>query len=176
MRRAALVFTISWLSACGVDDSAAPPAESLGEVQLTIGKGLESFAPLAEGGAMEVYLGPQGGHMVYVGYRVRGLDPGDASDPNAPGNPVTTVRARVGDTVVAVVKRRVGFPEVAEGEYEVVGTILVFKGSVAPETYLDTDVRLEVSVRDGAGRVAEATITVSTWFAGEDDVDPTAAE
>ncbi len=167
--RSLVVVLAGLLCGCGSADTADTALS--GEAQLFIGTGLDTHTPLSDGDTLDVWLGPQGGHMLYACYHVSGIEPGDASDPNDPGNPKTTVRAYVGDKLVGVVNRRIGLAPVSPGVYGAVGTILVFKSSVPETTYLEKTVRLEIRVTDASGMVAESAVQVETEFAGEDDVE-----
>jgi hypothetical protein len=62
-------------AACG-DDSAPPsPASDAGSGTLEIGKGELEFAPLADGETLPYVAGAQGGHHVYISFRMRDLQP-----------------------------------------------------------------------------------------------------
>lgn len=165
------VIALLAMAALGCGAELAIPVEDLGELELRLGKGLYSHVQVHAGDDIEVYLGPQGGHMLYACFVVTGVEPGDPSDPNDPNNPKATFRLFVGDQVVGVVNRRFGLVETAPGRYASPGTIVVFTGSVPPEQYLDRSLELAVRVVDAAGRTVEASVELSTFYAGEDDVD-----
>jgi hypothetical protein len=65
--------------ACGAGEDGAAPDAAPAEVE--IGSSVDGFQPLADGGPLLLYRGPQGGYHVYLGVRVRGMVPG------APGEP-----------------------------------------------------------------------------------------
>ncbi|MBI4509757.1 MAG: hypothetical protein HY698_08965 [Deltaproteobacteria bacterium] len=46
-----------------------------GEVE--VGTGATSFEPVSDGDTVFLYRGPQGGYMIYLGVRAKGLDPSD---------------------------------------------------------------------------------------------------
>jgi hypothetical protein len=46
---------------------------------MELGTGLRSFRPVADGDTVYLYRGPQGGYMIYLSVRVRGLDPDDVT-------------------------------------------------------------------------------------------------
>jgi hypothetical protein len=43
-------------------------------VEVELGQGIVAFAPLEDGDEVELVQGPQGGHHIWTGLRVRGLD------------------------------------------------------------------------------------------------------
>lgn len=66
----------------GCEDPAPGPAADAGGAgagaelgQVELGKGEQVYAPLARDEALPYAAGTQGGHHVYVGFRMRGLDP-----------------------------------------------------------------------------------------------------
>lgn len=72
------------------------------EPTLELGKGVTEYLPMeAEGGALEVILGPQGGYHVEIGFEATFLDAGDdwtvamtgtAEDATAASTPFVTMR------------------------------------------------------------------------------------
>jgi hypothetical protein len=72
---AALVALAALVAAgCGPSPSAAPGPVPIPATPATLavelGTGMDTFTPLADGGAVNVVTGPQGGHHVWVGVRV----------------------------------------------------------------------------------------------------------
>lgn len=47
--------------------------------ELEVGTGAVSFVPVTDGDTVALYRGPQGGYMLYLGVRARGIDPTDAT-------------------------------------------------------------------------------------------------
>ncbi len=76
---------------------------------LEIGAGEEDYERLEEGGPVPLVIGPQGSFMLFFGLRTDTLEPGDADDPLASGNPLVEMRATLGGRLVAQLQQRVGF-------------------------------------------------------------------
>lgn len=172
MSRALVIGTLGLLLACAAED--APTEDGFipdGPPEVWPGQGLETYAALSDGDALSVYLGPQGGYMVYVSYRASGIRPGDPSDPSDPTNPRAMVRL-LGDDgqLLGAVTRRIGLETLPGGLAEGIGTIVVFNPSLAPELYLNQAVSMELTITDNDGRVASATRSTTAVFSGEDDV------
>ncbi len=127
---------------------------------------------MSRGFPIEVHLGPQGGYMIYVAYRVSGLDPGDAADPAALDNPKVTVRATRGELFLGAVTRRLGLRPVDDATFEGLGTALVFRSGVGSAEYLDQVFDLTTKVTDSAGRAASTSLSLTGVFAGETDFLP----
>ncbi len=153
---------------CGPEDASSPLA---GTGEIHAGKGLTGHTPLNDGDDLEVWLGPQGGHMVYVCFRARGFEPGDPQDPNHAGNLKATFTAMAGDEVLGVVNRKIGLSAVEDGLYAAPGTILVIESPDGDE-FPDLPLTIRIRLVDAAGTVGETTVDVLAFYAGEDDVEP----
>src|SRR6266508_3415485 len=50
---------------------------SSSEVSMELGTGVREYQAVADGDTVYLYRGPQGGYMIYLSVRARGLDPSD---------------------------------------------------------------------------------------------------
>ena len=167
MRRAlALLLVAAGLAGCGgtAADDVAP--------QAWLGEGRDTFEARAPGETVSVFLGPQGGYMTFVAYRVTGIAPGNPGDPSSPDNPRAKVTCRLGTQVVGITSRRLGLKEVQPGLYEGVGTVLVFDPALDPSQYLGHEIEVALEVVDTEGHTATASVTVTTALAGRADLRP----
>ena len=48
--------------------------------EVAVGSGITGYAPLVDGGVLEVHQGPQGGFHVYLTLRARGVEPGSSAE------------------------------------------------------------------------------------------------
>lgn len=66
---------------CGLNFAARtiPSGHGCTSAALVFGTGLEQLTPLADNDTVTMYMGPQGGLMLYLAYRVTGLDLTDVS-------------------------------------------------------------------------------------------------
>jgi hypothetical protein len=69
----------------GITDSSAIVPVDAGsnrcgpDVDLELGTGAREFMPVDDGDTVHLYRGPQGGYMIYLSVRARGIDPSDAT-------------------------------------------------------------------------------------------------
>ncbi len=59
----------------GRPDAAVPVA--CADTEGILGSGVRSFLPVVDGDTVYLYRGPQGGYMVYLSVRAKGLDPSE---------------------------------------------------------------------------------------------------
>jgi hypothetical protein len=69
--RAICLFAVIGLTGCG-GDKPGPP------ITCTVGTGISDFMPLADGDAVDIAMGPQGGYHIWTSVRITG-DPGLAA-------------------------------------------------------------------------------------------------
>src|SRR5262245_51532730 len=80
-RWVAVGLALSALAATGCDGDDEPVPDDAGDAaapaaaEMQLGKGEQAYAPLSEDETLPYAAGTQGGHHVYVGFRIRGLDP-----------------------------------------------------------------------------------------------------
>ena len=162
--RAAALLAIG-LAACGGTAGDVSP-------QAWLGEGRDAFEARAPGDSVSVFVGPQGGYMTFVAYRVTGIAPGDPGDPSRPDNPRAKVTCRLGAQVVGVTSRRLGLREVEPGLYEGVGTVVVFDPALEPSQYLGRVIDVALEVIDKDGQMATAAVAVTTALAGRSEFRP----
>jgi hypothetical protein len=162
-----LAAMCAWACAGASDDVSAPDgAESLapeaGSAWARIGAGERSYAPLLDGAAVPIVLGPQGGYMIAVGVQAGAIVAGDPHDASEPTNPRVTYRAlRQSDgRVLGVTTRKQGMRALGDATFEQSGTWLIFDPALDTASYFDTQIRLEVIVVDELARTASDDVVI----------------
>ncbi len=113
---------------------------------LEIGSGAERFEALEDGGEVPLVVGPQGSFMLYFGLRAEGLEPGDADDPLASGNPLVEMRATLGGRLVGQLQQRTGLREGTAS-----GLILTVDPDMRAAEMVGVAVEVAAQVTDAAG-------------------------
>ncbi|MEQ1503574.1 MAG: hypothetical protein ABMB14_15155 [Myxococcota bacterium] len=83
-----------------MDGQENPDCQSVGSIEVEVGTGTAGFEPVADGGPVSFFQGPQGGYHVFVSLRAVGIDPGDAADPFGPDSPTVTLSVTADGDVV----------------------------------------------------------------------------
>jgi hypothetical protein len=61
-----------------VDNNMGPPdGHACDGIEADLGTGAREFEPVTDGQTVYLYRGPQGGYMIYLSVRAKGLDPSD---------------------------------------------------------------------------------------------------
>lgn len=63
----------------GVDGGTPPDGRTCSGTDLQVGTGVRAFLAVSDGDTVYLYRGPQGGYMLYLSVRARGLDPSDVT-------------------------------------------------------------------------------------------------
>jgi hypothetical protein len=167
MRVATVLAALIATTACEESAPVVRSAEDAGMGRLEIGKGELAFAKLAEDEALPYAAGTQGGHHVFIGFRMQALDPLRVL--------IEVTTAVEGHPELALTRRgRQSFdPEDARaddhededaGSVEAPAPSFVYAGW--PAQILDAPMhvgeraRIDVLLEDRAGRTARAASTV----------------
>lgn len=156
MRLAALAALALPLAACPASDATCEAAAET-EGVLEIGTGEADFEPLADGDALQVHWGPQGGQHVYGALRAEGLvsDPTNF-DPDL--LPVVDFTVTSGDTFLA------GYEELPRF-FQHEGDVILLVGDTLPLEWIEAwaeegwdgrDVTIAAHVVDPCGRELSA--------------------
>jgi hypothetical protein len=156
---AAALLAVTALAACSDPPSAADLPGDAGMGRLELGKGELEFAELADGEALPYVAGTQGGHHVFVSFRVQALDPERV---------LIEVTTQVEDYPELVLTRR--------GRQTFMhAAVAADAGADAPASYeyagwpaqildaplhVGASARIDVMLEDRTGRTARATKTV----------------
>lgn len=146
-------------------DTAVPATDACTQpATAEIGTGQNAYEPLLDGQELPFYLGPQGGHHVFVSVRATGLYGGkDVLDVESPWLTLDLVSG--GTTVASLPAQPRQLQD--EGDHlELVGQALVFDVPDAP-AYDGAAADLSWSLEDRCGRRFEGTVGVQLVYATE---------
>ena len=126
---------------------------------IEIGTGAQAFEPLTPGQDLAIVAGTQGGYHFIINARLRGLLPGNPSQPGGLGNPLTRFEVYLDDKRVDIMAPpyRLGYRSAADGWNEMpsgrilqLSDQLIAEEDLIPNIY-GKEVRVEVYVRDARG-------------------------
>ncbi len=156
-------------AAAGCDEAAGPAPT------LSIGSSDRGFVPLAEGGTVATYKGPQGGYHVFLNLRVTGMAPGTSSEsprfceePGAFENPCVSFDVfdlddgpGEGRQLDNFTPLRLPLTETGPGIYDLVPPRLITVGISSLDAIDGHRCRITASVEDAFCRRVAAELTVT---------------
>jgi hypothetical protein len=143
---ASLLLFVPVVASCEEED---PP----GELTVELGTGEVAFEPLVDGTTLPLVAGPQGGHHVWLGFRVTGMS-GTRANLTVEPIPLTT-----GEPPPRAAPVRITMTELADGTHEYFG----WPAQLAePGCLVGQQVVMRVTLEDTRGSVGsdERTIVV----------------
>lgn len=147
-------------------DEASGPAPTL-----ILGSSDRGFVPLADGGTVATYKGPQGGYHVFLNLRVTGMAPGTSSEsprfceePGSFENPCVSFDVfdvDEGRQLDNFTPLRLPLTETSPGVYDLVPPRLITVGIASLDAIDGHRCRITASVDDAFCRRATAELTVT---------------
>lgn len=142
--------TLACALALGCGDAGRTPGERALPVEL--GTGVSEYEPLAKGGVLVVYRGPQGGYHALAGLRA---DWASVARPARVG-----ASLRIDDEVVAKGGGRVPLERAADGGHTLHGLPVYFLSERVAERAFGQPAVLALELTDADGRAAAAELHV----------------
>ena len=162
------LFLLS-IAACGKEEPAPgnqTPTCVQGPMEVEVGTGQTTFVPMANGGDLPFYMGPQGGYHVWGSVRARAYTPAASSNPNDPDHPVVRFLLQRGsETVASTSQLHWYLAPVGDGWREKTGAFVVMSVPAPPDLEGEA-VSLEVRVTDRCALVGTDARTGVLRFAG----------
>lgn len=141
------------LGACGGAGAPAPRPDAGPGLGLEVGTGAVAYEPLAPGGALRVYRGPQGGYHVFAGFRADW-----ASDED---DVTVTSELELGGAFAARGGGRVPMAAGAGGGRVLYGLPVYFHDDEVGRGAAGRTGRLWIEVRDAEGRYGRGELEVT---------------
>jgi len=154
---------VALLAASGAAGCAADGAADPVPPEVTLGTGDVSFESLQSGDDIYIVQGPQGGFHFFGSVLVRGIDPGDPDNLDAPDNPTTDFQVWSGGARVDVMAAHYvqGLePGPDANTYEMIGRLVILDIQ-ADDELAGAQVRFLVSVTDTAGNSASCELMLT---------------